>query len=51
MANRGGSLGDLVDDGTLQVHIHETFGPDRAPEALEALAATHVREKLAISIP
>ena len=44
-------LAALLDGGTLEVHIHETFGLDRAPEALQALATTHVRGKLAISIP
>jgi len=43
-------LGALLDDGTLQVHIHETFEFDRATDALRALATEHVRGKLAISI-
>jgi NADPH2:quinone reductase len=43
-------LAALLDDGTLQVHIHDTFDLDRATDALEALAAEHVRGKLAISV-
>ena len=43
-------LGALLDDGTLQVHIHETFEFDRATDALRALATEHVRGKLAISV-
>jgi NADPH:quinone reductase len=43
-------LAALLDDGTLQVHIHDTFELDRAPEALQALATEHVRGKLGISV-
>jgi NADPH:quinone reductase-like Zn-dependent oxidoreductase len=43
-------LAALLDDGTLQVHIHDTFGFDRATDALQALATEHVRGKLAISV-
>ena len=42
-------LARLLDDGTLQVHIHGTFALDRASDALQALATEHVRGKLAIS--
>jgi NADPH:quinone reductase len=42
-------LAALLDDGTLQVHIHDTFKLERATSALQALAAEHVRGKLAIS--
>jgi Zinc-binding dehydrogenase len=40
----------LLDDGTLQVHIHDTFEFDRATDALQALATERVRGKLAISV-
>ena len=43
-------LAALLDDGTLEVHIHDTFGLDRATKALQALATEHVRGKLAISV-
>ena len=43
-------LAALLDDGTLQVHIHDTFELDRAPEALQSLATEHVHGKLAISM-
>src|SRR5215207_364139 len=43
-------LAALLDDGTLQVHIHDTFEFDRATDALQALATEHVRGKLAISV-
>ncbi len=43
-------LAALLDDGTLQVHIHDTFEFDRATDALQALATERVRGKLAISV-
>ena len=43
-------LAALLDDGTLQVHIHDTYELDRATDALQALATEHVRGKLAISL-
>ena len=43
-------LAALLDDGTLQVHIHNTFALDRATDALQALATEHVRGKLGISV-
>jgi NADPH:quinone reductase len=43
-------LAALLDDGTLQVHIHDTYELDRAADALQALATEHVRGKLAISL-
>jgi NADPH:quinone reductase len=43
-------LAALLDDGTLQVHIHDTFQLDHATDALRALASEHVRGKLAISV-
>jgi NADPH:quinone reductase-like Zn-dependent oxidoreductase len=43
-------LAALLDDGTLRVHIHDTFALDRATDALHALATEHVRGKLAIGV-
>ena len=43
-------LAALLDDGTLQVHIHGTFELVRAIDALQALATEHVRGKLSISV-
>ena len=43
-------LAALLDDGTLQVHVHDTFEFDRATDALQALATERVRGKLAISV-
>jgi NADPH:quinone reductase len=43
-------LAGLLDDGALQVHIHDTFELGRAADALQALATEHVRGKLAISV-
>jgi NADPH:quinone reductase-like Zn-dependent oxidoreductase len=43
-------LAALLDDGTLQVHIHDTYELDRPTDALQALATEHVRGKLAISV-
>jgi NADPH:quinone reductase-like Zn-dependent oxidoreductase len=43
-------LAALLDDGTLQVRVHDTFELDRATDALQALATEHVRGKLAISV-
>jgi len=43
-------LAALLDDGTLRVHVHDTFELDRAAEALQALAIEHVRGKVAISV-
>ena len=43
-------LAALLDDGTLQAHIHDSFEFARAPEALQALANAHVRGKLAINV-
>ncbi len=43
-------LAALLDDGTLQVHIHDTFELDRAADAMQVLATEHVRGKLAISV-
>jgi NADPH:quinone reductase len=43
-------LAALLDDGTLRVHVHDTFELVRATDALHALATEHVRGKLAISV-
>jgi NADPH:quinone reductase-like Zn-dependent oxidoreductase len=43
-------LAALLDDGTLQVNIHDTYELGRAAGALQALATEHVRGKLAISL-
>jgi NADPH:quinone reductase-like Zn-dependent oxidoreductase len=43
-------LAALLDDGTLRVHIDDTYELDRATEALQALATEHIRGKLAISV-
>jgi NADPH:quinone reductase-like Zn-dependent oxidoreductase len=42
-------LAALLDDGTLRVHVHDTFELDRATDALQALTE-RVRGKLAISV-
>jgi NADPH:quinone reductase len=44
-----GRLGALLDDGTLRIHIHDTYPLDRATDALQALATEHIHGKLAIS--
>jgi NADPH:quinone reductase-like Zn-dependent oxidoreductase len=43
-------LAALLDAGTLQAQIHDTFEFDRATDALQALATERVRGKLAISV-
>ena len=43
-------LAALLDDRTLQVHIHDTYELDRATDALQTLATEAVRGKLAISV-
>ncbi len=43
-------LAALLDDGTLRVHIHDTFELEDAIDALQALGTEHVRGKLAISV-
>jgi NADPH:quinone reductase len=40
----------LLDDGTLAVHIQETYDLARAGEAMQTLAATHTRGKLALHV-
>lgn len=43
-------LSRLLDDGTLEVHIQDTYPLARAGEALQALGTTHTQGKLAIRI-
>src|SRR5256886_144707 len=43
-------LARLLADGTLRVHIQDTYDLARAPDALIALATTHIRGKLAIQL-
>ena len=43
-------LAQLLDAGTLKIHIQDSYELDRAPEALQALGSAHTRGKLAISV-
>jgi NADPH2:quinone reductase len=43
-------VAQLLDGGTLKVPIQDTYGLDRAGEALQALATSHTQGKLAIRI-
>jgi NADPH:quinone reductase len=43
-------VAQLLDTGALKVPVQATYELDRAPEALQALGATHTRGKLAIHI-
>ena len=43
-------LTELLDAGTLKVHIHQTFDIDHAADALQTLAASHVRGKIGIRV-
>jgi NADPH:quinone reductase-like Zn-dependent oxidoreductase len=43
-------LARLLGDGTLRVHIQDTYEIARAPAALTALATTHTQGKLAIRV-
>jgi NADPH:quinone reductase len=43
-------LAALLEDGTLTVPVQDTYGLDRAPEALQALGGTHTQGKIAIRI-
>jgi NADPH:quinone reductase-like Zn-dependent oxidoreductase len=40
----------LLADGTLRVHIQDTYELAQAPDALTALATTHTQAKLAIRV-
>jgi NADPH2:quinone reductase len=43
-------LAELLEAGSLRVHIQDTYPLDRAGEALQSLAATHTQAKLAITM-
>src|SRR4051795_1715788 len=43
-------LARLLADGTLRVHIQDTYDLAQAPDALTALATTHTRGKLAVRV-
>ena len=43
-------LAQLLDAGTLRVHIQDTFPLEQAGTALEALPGTHTQGKLAITL-
>jgi NADPH2:quinone reductase len=43
-------VAQLLDAGTLEVHVQETYELDRAGEALQALGTTHTQGKLAIRV-
>ena len=44
-------LAHLLDTGALQVHIQQTYPLDQAAAAMNALATTHTRGKLALHVP
>ena len=43
-------VAELLDAGTVTLHIQDTYTLDRAGEALQALASTHTRGKLAVTV-
>jgi NADPH:quinone reductase len=43
-------LAILLDAGTLQIHIQQTYPLDQAPGAMNALATSHTRGKLALNV-
>ena len=43
-------LAELLGDGSLRVHVQETFGLEQAGEALQSLASSHTQGKVAIAI-
>ena len=43
-------LGQLLDAGALRVHIQDTYPLDQAVAAMNALATTHTRGKLAVQV-
>jgi NADPH2:quinone reductase len=43
-------LAQLLDAGTLKVHIHQTYPLDQAAAALNALATTHTQGKIALQL-
>jgi NADPH:quinone reductase len=44
-------VGRLLESGALRVPVQETYGLDRAAEALQALGSTHTQGKLVIRVP
>ena len=44
-------LAHLLDTGALEVHIQQTYPLDQAAAAMNALATTHTRGKLALHFP
>jgi NADPH:quinone reductase-like Zn-dependent oxidoreductase len=43
-------LAQLLDGGTLKIHVQDSYDLDRAAEALQTLGSTHTRGKLAIRV-
>lgn len=43
-------LAELLGDGSLRVDVQETYGLEQAGEALQSLASSHTRGKVAIAI-
>ena len=43
-------LAELLGDGSLRVHVQETYGLEQAGEALQSLASSHTHGKVAIAI-
>ena len=43
-------LAELLEAGSLRVHVQETYALEQAGEALQSLASTHTRGKLAIAV-
>jgi NADPH2:quinone reductase len=43
-------LADLLDSGTLRVHIQETYDLARAGDALQHLTARHTQGKIGLTI-
>lgn len=43
-------LAELLGDGSLRVHVQETYGLEQAGEALQSLASSHTQGKVAIAI-
>ena len=43
-------IAELLEAGSLRVHIQDTYPLERADEALRTLGSTHTQGKLAITI-
>ena len=43
-------VAQLLESGTLKVPLQDTYGLDRAREALQAFSSSHTQSKLAIRI-